>query len=402
MSNADPSFARCSSFILVQTIEFGAHLTSYMRSVFDHASRCRSRMLVGCHNYGSCMRTMRETATSYPDLNAHAFSWTMRKGSKPWMTFGTLPIIVGPSMAAGRRPTRGTPRFLVVGSVMDSKRHYQLLAKLTPPEPIVFVVFGRCGIVRFSFCQQLHSLQMHPNVRVVYERGEFTTLVQLLREATYVVPLITEHVPSSIRYSTFDKVSSSISLALAHGVPLVAWQPLLLGLGLTQQVAHTDAGAFPEAIYFASNRTGAQLRMMRSEMLHKAALVLKDSLRKASRAWKDTMTFQQVRLRKEAKRLKGSAMERDSFSSFSEHFTGLADVRTSTLQLMPRIDGKPPSAPPFPSPVHGYTTTTKTLMTLAIAVLCCVLVSILAFSVCSSSPTDQRTLHQLRSVRSRM
>ena len=286
-SEGVPTFSRCPSFILVQTIEFLTHKTPYTEAVFRHASLCGAKVLVGCHNAVPCLQAFRAITAKFPALRAQAFSWSAKRSGRQ-MAFSMPPMVLEPtsSRTAASLPEaapHGPRRFLCVGAVMDSKRDYRLLASLKPAEPIVFVIFGECAL----WCTMLHRMRVHANVRIVYERGEFRTLVQLLREPSFMVPLITERLQGSSSYTSFSKMSSSLTLALAYAKPLVAWRPLLEGLQLSAQVAHANATAFPAAIDAAIVSSATEVETMRSEMARRARSLLAEGTRRAKLAWKE-------------------------------------------------------------------------------------------------------------------
>ena len=279
-----PKFDRCSSFIVLQTIEFLAHKTVFMEGVFTHASQCRSKVLVGCHNQIPCMQAFRATMAKFPHLNAQAFSWSVNvnvKRTGRQIAFSMPPMVLDSPVDTGAATSRPV-RFLTVGAVMDSKRDYRLIANLKPARPIVFIIFGECAL----WCAMLHRMRVHPNVRLVYERGEFRTLVQLLQQTSFMVPLITERLQTASSYASFSKMSSSLTLALAYSKPLVAWRPLLEGLQLSAQLEHPNASAFPSAVEAASASSPAQVEIMRSEMAQRARGLLSDGVRKARAAWR--------------------------------------------------------------------------------------------------------------------
>ena len=221
-----------------------------LRQAEQGALRAAARVvLAGCHGAGYyCWRM--HSALSRFDFYPSRAPGRMQ----------AVPAYFGPGTPARRVPalhqaSRRRLDFLVLGSIAfdGRKRDYDALTSLlgSLPTPTLarvrFVLFGsvaadertRRGVARLRRVAGRALLMLS---------GPFERLEDAARNASFVVPLISERSTTPYASATADKMSSSVSMAMAFKKPLVVWSRLLdalraNGLDLGEQITHTDRAA---------------------------------------------------------------------------------------------------------------------------------------------------------------
>lgn len=251
--------------ILFQTWSASAHvaqLEALLPLLTPH-----SLVLAGCHNGPRRLppqlggRGYRRTLLSfYPSPPAIFY------GGWPWpSTIEFLPTYFGPSPpsrpSSVAAPLRVAPRveIIVLGELVFDKRDYALLESLAadahasaaddPLRRARIRVFGRLKERRRAqrLLNRTRGLVLH------IADGGFRAMVQALRDAAFVMPLITDRPHRGREYATGAKMTSSISLALAFERPLILWRELAhgyarRGLRLDHQLMHDGGKAAPAGL----------------------------------------------------------------------------------------------------------------------------------------------------------
>tara|TARA_B110001452_G_scaffold20866_1_gene16770 strand:- start:213 stop:1403 length:1191 start_codon:yes stop_codon:yes gene_type:complete len=250
--------------VLFQTWSAAAHVPQLERLLPLLSER--SLVLAGCHNglrrlppaLGSS-GYQRALLSFYPSPPARLYEgW-------PWpRTVEFLPSYFGPpTVGRQSRRRRGPVEILVLGELAFDKRDYALLEHLAaalqasaaddPLRRVRVRLFGRLRPANAQLSPAERFLnQTRPLVQHIADGG-FDAMARALRDAAFVLPLITDRPRRGWEYAAGDKMTSSVSLALAFERPLILWRELALGyarrgLRLEHQLTHDGGRAAPAGL----------------------------------------------------------------------------------------------------------------------------------------------------------
>jgi len=186
--------------VLFQSPEYmaasGAPLAHYLPMSNDTV------VILGCHNHGACA-SLRALAESRP--RTVVLHWYQRSPS-------ILPYYMGPI----RWPLSTSRDVLVPGALSPHRRDYSLLRHVPLQHRVHLFGTGQLNDTNIS--------RYHPSIS--QQQGDFATLISLARRSTYILSAPTGS------YAASYKMTSSVALAIAYGLPLIARAEMLAALRL--------------------------------------------------------------------------------------------------------------------------------------------------------------------------
>ena len=244
------------SVVILNTVELNNNIIEFMHVINQLPSN--PYVIAGCHNAQPCIRALQYFYVNHPSLRITALGYSPRMVKILTKTFpkvpppiGSIPFYLGQnvSLSPGREFT-----ILVPGTLDRSRKDYRLLEFINNMKfsiPIKVVLFGS-GCISCVIRQKKQNL--NPNVKYVFDSGNFSKLIKYASDATFIASLVTNKVGNYKAYASEGKLLSSIVSAVAFIRPLIIAEEIAREFGFEDQITHkADGQDFGQAVNKAIN-----------------------------------------------------------------------------------------------------------------------------------------------------
>lgn len=179
-------------------------------------------------------------------------------------------------------PTQLKPSFqiLIPGSVNFSKRAFKNLLFIgVHPSQVHINIFGKC--IDVASCRTLrhlsHELALkgisieHSGNFMLGLYSDFALLYEMLKRSRFIFPAIDDTVAFARRYSEDGKLTSSVSLAISFGRPMILWCELKKNYNFHKQLCYSKLSELSNVVNQALVLTNEEYNSMVNEMRQKRA-----------------------------------------------------------------------------------------------------------------------------------